>query len=67
MSRRSYSGFRPLGVRWIGVEGRKTQGHACGRWDSCLLWEKGFLKAGVEDPTVYQDNDLISGIRRIDE
>jgi 7-cyano-7-deazaguanine synthase len=29
------------------------QGEACGRCDSCLLRKKGFLEAGVDDPTVY--------------
>ena len=31
------------------------QGHACGHCDSCLLRKKGFLEAGVEDPTAYMD------------
>jgi 7-cyano-7-deazaguanine synthase len=30
-------------------------GRACGRCDSCLLRRKGFLEAGVTDPTVYVD------------
>lgn len=29
------------------------QGRACGNCDSCLLRKKGFLQAGVNDPTVY--------------
>jgi len=29
------------------------QGRACGQCDSCLLRRKGFLDAGVEDPTDY--------------
>lgn len=29
------------------------QGLACGRCDSCLLREKGFIDAGVKDPTRY--------------
>jgi 7-cyano-7-deazaguanine synthase len=29
------------------------RGRACGRCDSCLLRRKGFLEAGVGDPTVY--------------
>ncbi|MCA2979118.1 MAG: 7-cyano-7-deazaguanine synthase, partial [Myxococcaceae bacterium] len=28
-------------------------GRACGRCDSCLLRRKGFLEAGVPDPTRY--------------
>ena len=28
-------------------------GRACGHCDSCILRRKGFLDAGVEDPTVY--------------
>jgi 7-cyano-7-deazaguanine synthase len=30
-----------------------SQGRACGRCDSCQLRRKGFLDAGVPDPTVY--------------
>ncbi len=30
-------------------------GRACGHCDSCLIRKKGFLKAGVPDPTYYQD------------
>ncbi|QLH41416.1 MAG: 7-cyano-7-deazaguanine synthase QueC [Coxiellaceae bacterium] len=30
-----------------------TQGHGCGKCDSCMLRKKGFHEAGVEDPTVY--------------
>ncbi|AOY60547.1 7-cyano-7-deazaguanine synthase QueC [Desulfococcus multivorans] len=29
------------------------EGKACGRCDSCLLRKKGFLAAGVDDPTAY--------------
>ncbi len=29
------------------------QGRACGSCDSCLLRKKGFVEAGVDDPTVY--------------
>ena len=29
------------------------QGRACGSCDSCLLRKKGFIEAGVEDPTRY--------------
>ena len=32
------------------------QGSACGRCDSCLLRRRGFLDAGVPDPTPYQDS-----------
>ena len=30
-----------------------AQGRACGRCDSCQLRRKGFIAAGVRDPTVY--------------
>lgn len=30
------------------------QGRACGRCDSCHLRRKGFLEAGLSDPTIYQ-------------
>jgi 7-cyano-7-deazaguanine synthase len=29
-------------------------GRACGRCDSCSLRKKGFIEAGVDDPTTYQ-------------
>jgi 7-cyano-7-deazaguanine synthase len=29
-------------------------GRACGRCDSCLLRRKGFVEAGVADPTIYR-------------
>ncbi|WP_075188340.1 7-cyano-7-deazaguanine synthase QueC [Teredinibacter haidensis] len=29
-------------------------GHACGKCDSCRLRSRGFLDAGVDDPTIYQ-------------
>lgn len=30
------------------------QGRACGRCDACRLRRKGFIDAGIADPTVYQ-------------
>jgi 7-cyano-7-deazaguanine synthase len=30
------------------------QGRACGTCDSCLLRKKGFIEAGISDPTEYQ-------------
>ena len=46
----------------LGVNYRETtscydpddQGRACGHCDSCTLRAKGFIEAGVTDPTVYQ-------------
>jgi 7-cyano-7-deazaguanine synthase len=31
-----------------------SEGRACGRCDSCVLRRKGFIEAGVADPTRYQ-------------
>lgn len=33
-----------------------ARGRACGRCDSCLLRKKGFLEAGIEDPTRYAND-----------
>jgi len=33
-----------------------AMGKACGRCDSCLLRKKGFVDAGVTDPTIYGSN-----------
>ena len=49
------------GVR-LGVDYSQTlscydpdaSGRACGHCDSCLLRRKGFVEAGVDDPTAYQ-------------
>ena len=30
-----------------------AEGRSCGECDSCLLRKKGFLDAGIKDPTVY--------------
>ena len=43
---RTWSCYEPM---WIGPK----EPVACGRCDSCLLRRKGFLQAGVPDPTVY--------------
>ncbi len=31
-----------------------TEGLACGHCDSCIIRKKGFVEAGVDDPTMYQ-------------
>jgi 7-cyano-7-deazaguanine synthase len=33
-----------------------SEGLACGQCDSCLLRQKGFIEAGIPDPTRYIDN-----------
>lgn len=33
-----------------------SEGLACGQCDSCLLRQKGFIEAGIPDPTQYIDN-----------
>jgi len=57
--RLSKAGIVRLGTR-LGVPYRITQscydpvrGRACGRCDACQLRRKGFLEAGVPDPTPY--------------
>jgi 7-cyano-7-deazaguanine synthase len=57
--RRSKAGIVRLGTR-LGVPFHLTQscydpvrGRACGRCDACQLRRKGFLEAGVPDPTPY--------------
>jgi 7-cyano-7-deazaguanine synthase len=30
-----------------------SEGRACGRCDSCILRKKGFVDAGIDDPTIY--------------
>lgn len=50
------------GVR-LGVDYRLThscydpdaRGRACGRCDACILRRRGFLDAGIPDPTVYME------------
>lgn len=37
------------------------EGLACGRCDSCLLRRKGFLEAGIRDPTLYD----VTGARSV--
>ncbi|RAP37365.1 7-cyano-7-deazaguanine synthase QueC [Legionella quinlivanii] len=32
------------------------KGRACGRCDSCTFRQKGFVEAGIADPTLYQNN-----------
>jgi 7-cyano-7-deazaguanine synthase len=38
----------------------QQDGLACGRCDSCLLRKQGFAQAGVDDPTLYVDQQRIS-------
>jgi len=45
-----------LGVNYahtISCYKANKDGHACGKCDSCYLRKKGFLDAGVADPTLY--------------
>ena len=34
-----------------------SRGEACGECDACVLRHNGFVEAGVEDPTKYQQNN----------
>lgn len=46
-----------LGVDYsltISCYGADADGSACGRCDSCRLRSKGFLEAGIQDPTRYK-------------
>ena len=33
-----------------------SDGRSCGKCDSCFLRHRGFIAAGVDDPTKYVDN-----------